>query len=67
MRLADRLRAQLKASAAGVRQPAISASIGIAIFDRDRNHRNRPEALMQAADEALYAAKAGGRDQVKEA
>jgi diguanylate cyclase (GGDEF)-like protein len=65
MRLADRLRAQLQDGAAEVRQRAISASIGIAIFDPDRNDRNGPEALMRAADEALYAAKAGGRNQVK--
>lgn len=65
MRLADRLRAQLKDGAGGDRQRAISASIGIAIFDPDRNDRSGPEALMRAADEALYAAKAGGRDQVK--
>ena len=65
MRLADRLRAQLQDGAAEVRQRAISASLGIAIFDPDRNDRNGPEALMRAADEALYAAKAGGRNQVK--
>ena len=65
MLLADRLRAQLRDGPAGGRQRAISASIGITIFDPDRNDRNSPEALMRAADEALYAAKAGGRDQVK--
>jgi diguanylate cyclase (GGDEF)-like protein len=63
-RMADRLLARLKG---GVRSPqdAISASIGVAVHDPASDQLTGPEALMQTADEVLYAAKAGGRDQVK--
>jgi PleD family two-component response regulator len=44
---------------------AISASIGVAVVVPDPHQRNSPDLLMQTADKALYAAKAGGRDQVK--
>jgi diguanylate cyclase (GGDEF)-like protein len=60
-RLADRLLARLKRSA----DDAISASVGIAIYDPEAAHLTGPETLMQAADEALYAAKVGGRNQVQ--
>ena len=40
----------------------ISVSVGVATFDGS-NHAD-PEALMQAADEKLYAAKSGGRDRI---
>ncbi len=62
--LAERLLVQLKKrgdSAHG----AISASVGVAVFVREEGVIEDPELLMRAADEALYRAKAGGRDQVK--
>ena len=63
-RLANRLLARVKESA---RSPenAISASIGVAVVAPDTHNLNGPESLMRTADEALYAAKAAGRDQVK--
>lgn len=39
--------------------PSVTASIGIALFPTDGTV---PQDLMRAADEALYAAKAGGRN-----
>ena len=63
-RLANRLLARLKGSTHPP-QDAISASIGVAVVFPDPHHLNSPELLMQTADRALYAAKAGGRDQVK--
>jgi diguanylate cyclase (GGDEF)-like protein len=63
-RLADRLLARLKGTAP-FSEDAISASIGIAIFDSGSDQLKNAESLMRAADNALYAAKAGGGDQVK--
>lgn len=40
---------------------AISASIGLAVFP---THGSNMENILRAADEALYAAKAAGRDQI---
>ena len=64
VRLAERLLERLKGSAASPRD-AITASIGVAVLDQDEANLSGPESFMQAADGALYAAKAGGRDQVK--
>ena len=44
--------------------PRISVSIGVAAFPNSGDH---PEALIRAADEALYAAKANGRNCVEAA
>lgn len=62
MRFAERLRKIVKAAKVrwGTLEIEISVSVGVATFD-GANHAD-PEALMQAADEKLYAAKSGGRD-----
>lgn len=62
--MADRLLARLKGGARSP-QDAISASIGVAVYDPDADQLTGPEVLMHTADDALYAAKAGGRYQVK--
>lgn len=41
----------------------LTASVGVATYMPDNLHRSAPE-LIQAADEALYSAKAAGRDRV---
>jgi diguanylate cyclase (GGDEF)-like protein len=41
--------------------PQVTVSIGVAGYPA---HGNSPEALMQAADEALYRAKRGGRNRI---
>ncbi|HWJ95871.1 MAG TPA: diguanylate cyclase [Telluria sp.] len=48
------------APAAG--RPYVTLSIGVASFDSER--LNTPQALIEAADKALYAAKRSGRDRV---
>jgi diguanylate cyclase (GGDEF)-like protein len=40
----------------------ITASLGVAVFP---DHAEEPESLLRAADEALYEAKARGRNQVR--
>jgi diguanylate cyclase (GGDEF)-like protein len=62
--LAERLLAQLKESSDSA-HAAVSASVGVAVFARDECVIDDPDMLLRAADEALYRAKAGGRDQVK--
>ena len=64
MALADRIRASLERSPvelpeAGPQQ--ITASVGLATFPRDAPDA---DALLASADQALYAAKAGGRNRV---
>ncbi len=63
-RMADTLRAQVGALLRSMPQSdePVTVSIGIAILDEQRADRL---ALLRAADDALYAAKAGGRDQVR--
>jgi len=46
----------------GRRLPPITASLGLAYFP---DHGQTPEALIAAADAALYRAKQGGRDRVE--
>jgi len=43
-------------------RPHVTMSIGVAGFDKER--LNEAESLLRAADQALYAAKRGGRDRV---
>ena len=45
----------------GKELPPVTVSIGLAMFPEDGA---KPDALMKCADEAVYRAKAGGRDQV---
>lgn len=40
-------------------QPSLSGSVGIAVFPDDADN---PEALLRCADQAMYAAKQGGRN-----
>jgi diguanylate cyclase (GGDEF)-like protein len=54
--VASKLRAEL--AAAGTPVP-VTVSIGVATWDGEA-----PEDLLHRADEALYAAKAAGRDRV---
>jgi diguanylate cyclase (GGDEF)-like protein len=63
-RLAETLREGLKAlkvKPSGLRLPALTVSVGVACSP---DHGETREQLLQAADSALYRAKAGGRDQV---
>jgi len=65
MRFADRLRKLVRGSKVrwGTTEIEVTVSIGIATFD-GANFED-PDALMQAADQRLYAAKNGGRDRVE--
>ena len=63
--LGRRLLVRLKRSSGS--GPMISASVGIAVFEPTPRLAPNPQWLIQRADEALYMAKATGRDQVKTA
>lgn len=62
--LAERLLLQLRTGSESA-PGRISASVGVGIYEARERIVGDPEALMRAADEALYAAKAAGRDQVR--
>jgi diguanylate cyclase (GGDEF)-like protein len=62
--MAERLLLQLKQER-DAKHPGISASVGVAVFACEEGVIDDPDMLMRAADEALYCAKASGRDQVK--
>jgi len=67
MALAEQLRAgieQLPIEHGGAALPRLTASLGVASFPRDGV---APEALLHAADAALYCAKAEGRNRVASA
>lgn len=65
LRFAERLRKIVRSAPVrwGVTDITVTMSIGIGTYDGD-SHPD-PEALMQYADERLYAAKSGGRDRVE--
>ncbi len=65
LRFAERLRKIIRAIKIrwGAIDIDVTVSIGIATYDGA--NFNDPEAMMQAADERLYAAKSGGRDRVE--
>lgn len=53
---------QMEVSFGGKRLDTVTASFGIALFP---THANHDEALLRAADEALYLAKKNGRNRVQ--
>jgi len=63
LQLSDRVRVALRLDALPVRDRKlrVTASFGVALM---RAQDTEPEELLQRADEALYAAKAAGRDRV---
>ena len=63
LRLADDIRKEIAARCGAVLPPdwGLTATIGVAIFPEAADD---PEGLLRAADTALYAAKAAGRDGV---
>jgi diguanylate cyclase (GGDEF)-like protein len=65
-RIADRLRTAVAARrfAGGETTFGITVSIGVAVYPR---HASDQRGLVQAADDAVYAAKAAGRDRVRRA
>lgn len=64
MQAAERLRARVASERFGDAQVQITVSIGVAAFPE---HGDAPEALITAADAALYEAKKGGRNRVARA
>lgn len=61
--VAARLRGQITAACAGLADElgGVTASAGVAVFP---DAASTPDLLLQRADDALYAAKRGGRDRV---
>lgn len=62
-RLAERVRALASAEAARAAPHAVTVSVGVTTLDAERPLRS-PEALVRAADGALYEAKRAGRNRV---
>ena len=61
--LAERLFGHLSEEGAGTSDP-ITISVGIATLDPERSKTMTVEQLERSADEALYAAKAAGRNRI---
>jgi diguanylate cyclase (GGDEF)-like protein len=59
--VAEKIRAAISTIVIAIEQP-ITASLGCAVFPEDAGD---PETLFRAADRALYAAKANGRNRVE--
>ena len=66
-RTAERLVARLAARSVADGDPPATVSIGIATFDPGRHDNADPEALVRAADAALYMAKTSGRNRIRAA
>lgn len=65
IRFAERLRKIVKGATVRWGQIEIEVTISIGIATFDGTNYTDPEAMMQAADEKLYAAKNAGRDRVE--
>ena len=59
--LAERLRSQIEATFSGEGETGVTASIGVAAMP---DHAGSAQGLIEAADTAMYAAKARGRNRV---
>ncbi len=64
--LAERIRSEIEVTEFGVASQPIAVTISAGVASLDDGHRSI-EALLQAADKALYAAKAHGRNRVEAA
>ena len=65
LRSAERLAAQVSERAGGHRACRVTVSIGIASFDPAQHEGLDINALLRAADDALYLAKASGRNRIR--
>ncbi|MFL6655758.1 MAG: GGDEF domain-containing protein, partial [Sulfurifustis sp.] len=63
LRLAERMREALRSTDVAVKRDElrVTASFGVTILSAEDKE---PERILSRADDALYAAKAGGRDRV---
>jgi two-component system cell cycle response regulator len=62
-RVAERVRAAISSEAFEIGDHSVSVSVSIGV-SASRGGEDRPESLLRRADEALYRAKAAGRNQV---
>lgn len=63
--LAERIRRQVNQADAQAPWAPDRISVSIGFVDREGVPENRPESLLEAADQALYRAKSGGRNRVQ--
>ena len=63
--VAERLRAAIEASPVPLQPTAIHVTVSVGAVLSTPGDRRGPAALLDAADQALYAAKGGGRNQVR--
>ena len=64
-KFAERLRAQVERASILLKQERIGVTISIGLAHNHAGAARNPEQLLAAADQALYAAKAGGRNRVE--